>query len=288
MATMNKPSQGDTNWFTPVDNNWTALEKATSTGEGLTINGSTPTQITASQNDYGFSGGTAANILQRLSSDASRNITGISGGADGKQYVLANVGSFDIALTNDDASSSAANRIYTGTGATLTLAPNELVEMVYDSVSSRWRCGAKQMGIVPISSGGTGASTAAGARTNLDVPSNSEAILDAIIDAKGDLIVGQAADTPAKLIVGSPNQALIVDSGETTGVKWGTLPIAGGGTGATTDAGARANLGVPSNTEAILDAIIDAKGDLIVGTAADTPAKLSVGSQDQALIVDSG
>lgn len=71
-----------------------------------------------------------------------------------------------------------------------------------------------------VADGGTGASTAAGARTNLDVPSNSEAILDTIMDAKGDLIAGSAADTPTKLTVGANSTVLLADSNEATGLKW--------------------------------------------------------------------
>ena len=50
---------------------------------------------------------------------------------------------------------------------------------------------------------------------------------------------------------------------------------------------ARTALGVPSNAEAILDAIIDAKGDLIIGTAADTPVRLAIGVNGSVLIADS-
>jgi len=45
------------------------------------------------------------------------------------------------------------------------------------------------------------------------------------IDAKGDLLVGTAADTVGRLPVGSASQYLIVDSAETTGLKWATLPV---------------------------------------------------------------
>lgn len=63
-------------------------------------------------------------------------------------------------------------------------------------------------------------------RTILDVPTNAEAILDALIDAKGDLIVGSAADTPARLAVGTNGYVLTADSAEATGVKW-SAPVAG-------------------------------------------------------------
>jgi hypothetical protein len=52
------------------------------------------------------------------------------------------------------------------------------------------------------------------------------AIQPTILDAKGDLIVATAADTPARLAVGSANQVLTVDSSTATGLKWAT-PSAG-------------------------------------------------------------
>ena len=45
-------------------------------------------------------------------------------------------------------------------------------------------------------------------------------ILKSIIDAKGDLIAGTAADTPARLAVGTNGYVLTADSAETTGIKW--------------------------------------------------------------------
>ena len=45
-------------------------------------------------------------------------------------------------------------------------------------------------------------------------------IAESIIDAKGNLIVGTANDTPDRLPVGSNGTLLVADSGETTGLKW--------------------------------------------------------------------
>lgn len=45
-------------------------------------------------------------------------------------------------------------------------------------------------------------------------------ILKALIDAKGDLIVGTAADTPGILTVGANDTILMADSGQATGLKW--------------------------------------------------------------------
>jgi hypothetical protein len=42
-----------------------------------------------------------------------------------------------------------------------------------------------------------------------------------MVDAKGDLLVGTAADTAARLAVGTNGKVLEAASGETTGLKWG-------------------------------------------------------------------
>lgn len=46
-------------------------------------------------------------------------------------------------------------------------------------------------------------------------------------DAKGDLLVGTAADTPARLAVGANDTVLVADSAQTPGVKWATVPDTG-------------------------------------------------------------
>lgn len=57
-------------------------------------------------------------------------------------------------------------------------------------------------------------------RTTLDVPSNSEAVLDTLVDAKGDIVTASAADTPARLAVGTDGHVLTADSAQATGIKW--------------------------------------------------------------------
>lgn len=48
---------------------------------------------------------------------------------------------------------------------------------------------------------------------------------ETLIDAKGDLIVGSAADTAVRVGVGSNNQVLMADSAQTAGVKWATISL---------------------------------------------------------------
>lgn len=55
----------------------------------------------------------------------------------------------------------------------------------------------------------------------------SAAIAKSIVDAKGDLITATAADTPARLAVGTNGQVLTADSAEATGLKWATTSSGG-------------------------------------------------------------
>jgi hypothetical protein len=102
----------------------------------------TSTQITANQNDYTGTDGSntcSSKLTLRISSDASRNITGLScSQAEGDIRVLHNVGAQNIVLTNQDAGSTAGNRFLFG-GGDMTLAADTSVTIRYDGVASRWR-----------------------------------------------------------------------------------------------------------------------------------------------------
>ena len=55
---------------------------------------------------------------------------------------------------------------------------------------------------------------------------SASAINPTIVDAKGDIIAATAADTPARLAVGSNDTVLTADSSTATGLKWAT-PVSG-------------------------------------------------------------
>jgi hypothetical protein len=74
--------------------------------------------------------------------------------------------------------------------------------------------------------GTTGQVLSKASNTNMDfawvAQDDSNAIQNAIVDAKGDLIGATAADTPARLAVGANGTVLTADSAESTGLKWAT------------------------------------------------------------------
>ncbi len=98
-----------------------------------------------------------------------------------------------------------------------------------------------------------------------------EVILNALITAKGDLIAGTGSAAMDNVPVGSDGKVLTADSGASTGVSWQT-PSAGSET----------------DPLSIHNSLIDAKGDLIAGTADNTPARVAVGTNGYLLKADSG
>lgn len=91
----------------------------------------------------------------------------------------------------------------------------------------------------------------------------SAGILASIVDAKGDIIVATGNDSVMRLGIGANGQTLIADSAATGGMRWST----------------------PASP--LLASVIDAKGDLLVGSANDTYVRVPVGADGQALTADS-
>ena len=97
---------------------------------------------------------------------------------------------------------------------------------------------------------------------------DAAAVPKSLIDAKGDIVAGSADNTPARVAVGTDGQVLTADAASAAGVKWAAAPTGG------TDPGA-----IPKS-------LIDAKGDILAGSANDTPARVAVGTDGQLLTAD--
>lgn len=102
---------------------------------GFGFRQTTKTQITGNQNDYAI--GSQSSFL--MSSDASRNVTGLTGGSDGKHIEIFNTGAQNIVFTHQDGASVAANRFLFSTGGNITVLPNGSISLRYDSTAQRWR-----------------------------------------------------------------------------------------------------------------------------------------------------
>lgn len=103
---------------------------------GLSLTGViSPSQITSNQNDYNPAGIGAASILQ-MSSDASRSVSGLAGGAEGRVVTILNTGSQTITLLDEGAASTAANRFTLG--GDLAVTAKQAAILRYDGTASRW------------------------------------------------------------------------------------------------------------------------------------------------------
>lgn len=96
-----------------------------------------PTQLTASVNNYAPTNIATATTL-RISADVGTwSITGIAGGTTGRMLIIHNVGSFDITFPDESGSSTSTNRF--ALTRDLTLCPDQVAVFHYDVTTGRWR-----------------------------------------------------------------------------------------------------------------------------------------------------
>lgn len=126
---------------------------------------STAAQITADQNNYNPSSQVCVSDTLLLSSDASRNVTGLAGGVSGCEVLIVNNGANPIVLKDSSASSTATNRFQFG--GDITLASNQTVRLFYQAdTTNKWRnTGGSGSGG---GGGGTGTVTSVSAGNGMD------------------------------------------------------------------------------------------------------------------------
>ncbi|MFT0876014.1 hypothetical protein VRZ08_05595 [Rhodopseudomonas sp. G2_2311] len=126
--------------YSVADGRWMRAggnEKLAYITEELLLTGTiSPAQLTANQNDYAPSNIALATTL-RLTSDASRNITGIADARDGVVKVIVNVGTNPIVLKAGDTNSLAVNRF--DFASDITLQGRQSATIRYDATDGRWK-----------------------------------------------------------------------------------------------------------------------------------------------------
>lgn len=101
----------------------------------LRMSVATEPQLTANENDLVIE----PTVYHRMSSDASRNVSGIAFQQDNAYMIIVNVGSFDLVYLHQSALSALVNRFISPTGADVTLSPNDALHMIYDGTNNAWR-----------------------------------------------------------------------------------------------------------------------------------------------------
>jgi hypothetical protein len=105
--------------------------------DGATIGlaSATPAALTVTTNNYDPS---SSNGFILASATTPISITGMVGGSNGKIRVVRNTGANNITMTNNDASSTAANRFRNTGGSSVVLAQYDAIQYIYDGTETRW------------------------------------------------------------------------------------------------------------------------------------------------------
>lgn len=92
---------------------------------------------TGTQNDFAL---TAGATELRCNNASLLTFTGLAAGFDGQRLTISSVGAGQVDIKNQDAGSSAANRVNVGVAGTISLAAGVgRATLVYDATAIRWR-----------------------------------------------------------------------------------------------------------------------------------------------------
>ena len=270
-----------------------AATSATSAAASATAAATSATSAAASATAAASSATTAAASVASISTYAGNALTSANSAATSAASAAASTSAAATSASSAATSATAAATSATSAAASATAASTSATSAAASATAAA-----------------TSAASAAAAMTN--------AVDKTLIDAKGDLFVGSAADTVARLGIGTDGYLLTAASTATNGVTWAAAPVSlpaqstHNGQYLTTDGSAASWATVPvpvaqttepssptdgliwvdtdgSTTDAtfIPKSTVTAKGNLIVGTGSATIDKLAVGSDSQILVADS-
>lgn len=198
--------------------------------------------VTANTNDWAPVGIATTSIIL-VSATGAFNITGLTGGADGRKIQLINVGIFNITLVNESAGSTAANRFKLNDAVNQVIIGGRAtaIDFVYSGVEARWF----QIDNSRIGRLNVGADAAIGTNANVDgnlVMGNSTSGDNHTINGF-TLLTNTTTNQSAFRSVFTPVAGTTTDLAATVGTSNGTLNTTAG---ALSNAGVR---GINSTTE---------------------------------------
>jgi hypothetical protein len=250
--------------------------------------------ITIAVNTDNQAVGASTAVIRMTATGAARNLTGLTGGADGRNLLLLNVGTFDIVLIHD-LTSTAANRFLVPNATNFALPPNSGVHLVYDSTASRWRLTSQvnlastTPGAIGTAAVGAGTTAARGDHVHASgagTPS-TQAFGDAAATGAGPAAAmtdhkhAMPADpVTAHAAAGDPHTGYRLESADhnhqSTGLQSGQLDHGLALTGLSDD----------DHPQYQKEADWTAKGDLMSASGVGVTARLGVGADDTILMAD--
>ena len=152
--------------------------------------------------------------------------------------------SIRVSAFSGDVSKPAGSTTTTITAGAVTL--NKLASQSASTLLGRGSASSGSPEVVALGTGLTMSGTTIAVNTGTG---STNILAPTVVDAKGDLIVGSAADTVGRLPVGATNgHVLTVDSAETLGVKWAAASGGGGGSNSIADGRLTLTSGSPVTT----------------------------------------